>query len=137
MTGVRFSPYAYVEPDLDLTLTADQIRGAADDSTIYRWGDFDATGYPIDMTIREYFDRFVYDVDFAEADQVGRDLDVGSGNTINNAAEVYPDSSIMVYHVSGIDPQLEGRDWRTLRLVFRREGTDWLLEAVIHDEWTT
>ena len=136
-TGVRFSAYAYVLPELDLTFTADEIRTAANDLTVYHWGEFDGTGDPIEMTIPEYFERFVYDVDFAGAEEIGENLDISSGNTINNIAEIYPGRTVMVYHVSGVDPSFEGMDWRTLRLVFQREDQGWFLEAVVHDEWTT
>jgi hypothetical protein len=59
------------------------------------------------------------------------------GNSVDNAAQVYPDARIVEYHVPGRNPDYGGMDWRSLRLVFEEgEGGRWLLVAVIHDEWT-
>jgi hypothetical protein len=135
-TGVRFSPYAYVEPDRDRTLSAAELEAGATDPTIRHWGELDGSGDLIDMTIRQYFDRFVYDVDFANAEEVGYDREIGRGNTINNAVEVYPQSTIVEFHFSGFNPDFDGMDWRSLRLVLRPVGGAWYLEGIIHDQWT-
>jgi hypothetical protein len=134
--GLRFSAYAYVRPDDDLVFDADQMEGLPADETIYTWGTYDGSGMPIELTFSEYYDRFVYDVDFAHAEQVGFNETLGTGNTINNAFEVYPGSIIVEYHFPGFDPQFEGMDWKSLRLVFEENGGVWFLVGVIHDEWT-
>ena len=33
------------------------------------WGDFDGTGDPIKMTLNNYMQRFVYDVDFVKPEK--------------------------------------------------------------------
>ncbi len=135
--GVRFTPYAYVQPDADRSLLPAAIRAAGQDTAAYRWGTFDGTGGPIMLTAAEYFDRFVYDADFAAVEQVGYGGDrIGRGNSIDNAAEVYPDGTVVEYHFPGFDPDFGGMDWRSLRLVFEQWDSRWYLVAVIHDEWT-
>jgi hypothetical protein len=138
--GVRFSPYAYVrvgEGDgADLAFGADELIGLIADQTVYRWGVFDGSGEPIDMTFRDYYARFVYDADFGWAYAVGYGTTVGAGNTINNVAEVYSEAQIIEYHLPGSDPQFAGMDWRSLRLVMERVGETWYLVGVVHDEWT-
>jgi hypothetical protein len=136
--GVRFSPYTYVRvgPDGDLVFSAAQIPGLLADPTVYHWGAFDGSGEPIDLTFAAYYARFVYDADFARPDVVGLGETVGQGNTINNIAEVYPDAITVEYHFEGLDPQYEGLDWRSLRLVFEAYGGTWYLVGIVHDEWT-
>ncbi len=133
--GVRFSPYAFVQ-DSDLVFKPDQLISLLSDPTKYMWGYYDGSGLPIEMTFEEYYGRFVYDQDYANAEQVSYNERIGPGNTIDNSLEYYPGASVVEYHFSGFDPALGGMDWKSLRLVFQQEGSVWYLVGIIHDEWT-
>ena len=61
-------------------VTTGTVRGRVTDG---------ATGEPIAMTLPAYFARFIYDADFATAEQVGYNSRLGRGNTVDNAAAVY------------------------------------------------
>jgi hypothetical protein len=98
---------------------------------------YDGSGEPIDLTFRGYFERFIYDADFARPDVVGFDEEVGWSSMVNNIAEVYPTAMTVEYHFEGFEPQYEGMDWRSLRLVFEYEAGAWYLVGIVHDEWTT
>ena len=137
--GVRFSPYTFVQagPDEDLVFTAAQVRGIMTDPTVYYWGAYDGSGDPIDLTFSEYYDRFVYDVNFSRPDVVGFDEEVGWSSMINNIADVYPQAVTVEYHFEGFDPQYAGLDWRSLRLVLEEQAGTWYLVGIVHDEWTT
>ena len=37
----------------------------------------------------------------------------------------------------GFDPQYEGMDWSSLRLVIEKYNSEWRLVDLIHGEWTT
>lgn len=134
--GVRFSPYSYVNIEQDLVFSAEKIREDLTDKTKYIWGVYDGSGYPIEMTFEEYFKNFVYDEDFANAEEVGYNRIIGKGNTINNNFESYPGSIIVEYHFTGFDPKYEGMDWGSLRLVFEEKDKIWYLVGIIHDQWT-
>jgi len=134
--GVRFTPYGYVDTEKDLVFSAEQIRNMASDTKKYVWGSYDGSGEPIELTFSEYFSRFIYDVAFTEAEKVGYNKILGQGNSLNNSFEVYRNAIIVEYHFPGIDPQYEGMDWRSLRLVFEKSGDTWYLVGVIHDQWT-
>lgn len=134
--GVRFSPYAFVRPEDHVVFSAEEIQGAFEDEPVYHWGTYDGSGEPIDLTFSEYYDEFVYSQDFAAAPQVGYNEVLGQGNTINNAQEVYEDAIIVEYHFPGFDPQYEGMDWESLRLVFQEYQGTWYLVGIIHDQWT-
>ena len=133
--GVRFSPYTFVR-ESDLVFIPDQIGGLLTDPTQYVWGIYDGSGLPIELTFVEYYDRFVYDQDFTNAEQIGYDQTLGTGNTINNCSQFYPQAVVVEYHFSGFDPNLAGMDWRSLRLVLKEEGGVWYLVGIVHDEWT-
>jgi hypothetical protein len=140
--GVRFSPYTYVQAEEgtpggeDLVFGAVQLPGLLADTTIYHWGVYDGSGEPIDLTFAEYYDRFIYDADFARPDVVGFGEEVGWSSMINNIAEVYPEAVAVEYHFEGFEPQYAGMDWRSLRLVLEEEGGVWYLVGIVHDEWT-
>jgi len=134
--GVRFSPYGYVDVDKDLVFTAEKVKKLATDSTLYHWGYYDGSGEPIRLKFSDYYKKFIYDVDFLNAEQVGYNKTLGHGNSLNNSFEVYKNSIIVEYYFSGFDPQYGGMDWRSLRLVFEKKNDVWYLVGIIHDQWT-
>jgi hypothetical protein len=140
--GVRFSPYPYVRaeqepPDnRDLVFSADHIWNFFSDLALYHWGWFDGSGDPIESTFEGYWDRFIYDVDFARPHVVGYDEFIGWGNTVNNIPEIYPDAVIVEYHFEGFDPDYAGLDWKSLRLVLEERDGEWYLVGIVHAEWT-
>ncbi len=133
--GVRFTPYAYVQPEADLVFTPDTLP-SLESSKSFHWGFFDGSGEPMDLTFQEYFNKFVYNHDFEQAELVTWNPNIQRGNSINNAQEKYPDAEIVEYHFSGFDPQYEGMDWASLRLAFEEYQGEWFLVGIIHDQWT-
>jgi hypothetical protein len=140
--GVRFSPYPYVmmgsevDGDADLVFSAAELPALAGDPTLYHWGTFDGSGAPIEMTFDAYWERFVYDADFARPQVIGYNETVGQGNTINNIPQVYPEGVMIEYHFRNFDPAYEGLDWRSLRLVLEPYEGEWVLVGIVHAEWT-
>jgi hypothetical protein len=134
--GLRFSPYAAVK-DTDQVIRVDKIDGLMADSTIYVWGAYDGSGEPIELTFPDYYPKFIYDVDFANAPQLALNHRLGVSTTLDNSAEFYPSAMIVEYYYPGFDPKLEGMDWRSLRLVFIENEHNWYLVGIIHDQWTT
>lgn len=136
--GLRFSPYSFVNTQDDLQFSASQVQGLSGDTTVYNWGYFDGTGDPIDMIYADYHERFVYDEDYLNPDQIVTNTRLGPGSSLDNSQQIYPNATVVEYHFDGFDPALMGMDWRSLRLVFEQDGNqDWWLIGIIHDEWTT
>ncbi len=136
LKGLRFSPYATVK-DGDQVFTADKVTGLFDDGNAYTWGNYDGTGEPINLTFSDYYARFIYDEDFTNPAQLSLNHRLGTGNSIDNIQEYYPGAMVVEFYFPGFDPQFEGLDWRSLRLVFVPENNDWYLAGIIHDQWTT
>ncbi|MCD8502820.1 MAG: hypothetical protein LRY71_15590 [Bacillaceae bacterium] len=134
--GLLFSPYSYVDKEEDLVFQAEEVAQLMSDDTVYTWGVFDGKGNPIEMTFQEYYERFVYDVDFVNAEEVSVNEQISSGNTIDNSQEAFPDAEVVEFHFSGFDPDYAGMDWRSLRVVLEMEDDQWYIVAIIHDEWT-
>lgn len=137
--GVRFTPYAYVNTDKDggnLVFTAAQVRNFLNDDKKYTWGYYDGTGEPIILTPAEYFNKFVYTADFADAEKINVNNTIGTGNALENQFEVYPEADIVEYYFSGFDEQYQGMDWQSLRLVFEKLDEKLYLVGIIHNQWT-
>lgn len=133
--SLLFSPYAFIQeksavtlPVADLTKPNRQKR--------YHWGAFDGSGEPIELTLDQYFDKFVYDADFINKGTRSVNKIQKQGNTINNMHKVFPGSEFVEYHIPGLNPEYRGMDWTTLRLVFTEQAGRTYLSAIIHDSWT-
>ena len=134
--GVRFSPYAYVEPSQDLVFSPTQVAGLQDDMSERLWGYYDGSGDPITLGFPGYYRRFVFDRDYSTAGNVAYNNNRSEGNTQDNSFEIYPGAIVVEFYVAGTGPAFQGADWRLLRLVFERHGEQWYVVGVVHGEWT-
>ena len=134
--GVRFSPYGNVEEDNNQLFNSSQVASLLDSTQIYTWGSYDGTGDPIDLNFGDYYNKFIYDKDFASPHIIGNNVIIGKGNTVNNISDVYRNGEFIEFHLTGFNPQFEGMDWESLRLVFENDNGSWYLVGIIHDQWT-
>lgn len=134
--GVRFTPYTYVSTENDLVFNQEKIKEFLQDQTIYLWGHYDGTGDEISLTTNEYYKRFIYSDDFINAEKIGYNQVLSRGNMIENQYEVYENAIVVEYYFSGFNPEYEGLDWKSLRLVFQEYENNWKLVGVIHNQWT-
>ncbi|NQX62382.1 hypothetical protein [Paenibacillus qinlingensis] len=136
--GVQFSPYSYIQTATDIQVQGGNLATLWASTSLTHWGTFDGSGDPIDLTFPNYWAKFVYNANFAAAPQISYNTLIGKGNMINNVFSVYPTSSYITveYHFPGFDPQYQGMDWTSLRLVFEYTGTQWYVVAIVHDQHT-
>lgn len=134
--GVTFTPYSTVDFSHDRTVTAEELEQFPSDTAVYDWGVYDGSGEPIQLTCGEYWDKFVWNVDYTAAPTVTVDGMAGSGSAIENVTEAYPDASFVEYHFDQLDPQYGGLDWCSLKLVFVSRDGAWKLVGIIHSQWT-
>ncbi len=134
--GVRFSPYYYIE-NTHKVVSAAALPGLLADNTVYFWGIQDGSGFNIDETPQDYYDRYVNSRDFTAPDQIVYNTVVSRGNMINNIPNFYPNAIFVELYVDGIDPQYAGMDWRSLYLVFELHNGDYYLVGIANGEWTT
>ena len=134
--GVRFSPYGFVDTIRDKTFTRQEFARLVKDQKKIEWGEFDGTGDPINMNWKDYRKRFVYSHDFMMAPQHSVNAVIGGGNSLNNLSKAYQDADFTEFYFPGFEPKYEGMDWKTIRLVFKKEKDGYYLVGIIHDEWT-
>lgn len=134
--GLTFSPYVYVE-EIAVVLSADQLVKAWEVNRSYKWGYYDGSGEPISLKIKDYFKEFVYDNTYENRAKLVIDLKKSSGNTIVNISTVFPDATIVEFHVPGSNPKYGGMDWSSLYCVLvSKNNYGWWLVALVHDQWT-
>ncbi|HEY5707600.1 MAG TPA: hypothetical protein VIS96_18725 [Terrimicrobiaceae bacterium] len=135
--GVRFSPYAFLDSKANVRFTAPNIRGAFGDKRKRVWGAYDGSGDPIRLSFAQYYERFVYDRDFAHtATMTYNGERAHPGTTHDNSRQEYPNAIIAEAYVPGLAPEREGSDYRSLRLVFEQHSGEWYLVHIVHDQWT-
>ena len=134
--GVTFSPYSTVNLETDQNFTADEIRLLEEDSNRYLWGYTDGRGTPIQMTIAQFLEEYIFSEDYTQATAVGVDQIVMSGNALENLQEAYPDCRFVDLCYPNLDPAYEGLDWCSLKMVFAPTQAGWYLVGLIHSQWT-
>jgi hypothetical protein len=138
VSGVRFSPYAYVDTIDNVILSKEKFAaqaGKAKQDKIV-WGVVYPTEESINMTLNEYMQKFVYDVDFFKPEKRSVNKFIGAGNSFNNLKLVYRNCDFTESHFSGFEEKYGGMDWRSLRLVFKERKGKFFLVGVVHDKWT-
>lgn len=133
--GVVFTPYSSVS-DSDLRFSPEEVAAFGSNTKTYLWGSYEGSGAPMNLTVGEYFLRFVNNADYTRAPLLGVDRVICSGNAVENAADAYPDGHFVELYYDGIDPIKEGFDWCALKLVFEPLNGHLMLVGVIHSEWT-
>lgn len=102
----------------------------------YSRGAYDGSGQPIDLSIGQYFEKFVNDADYAAAPEVLYNQSIQRGNTINNIAQAYADRQWVEFYFSGFDAQYEGMDRKSLTLVFGQVNDERYLIGIVHGSRT-
>jgi hypothetical protein len=134
--GVRFTAYPFVIVARDQVLSRADLATAYTDAKTRTWGITDGKGDPITLSFSDYNARYVYSRDFANAQKTAFNKAIGSGNSIDNSAEAYPNAVLFEAYDPGPDPAMESFRWQSLRLLFEPDGSTWYLVGVIHGEWT-
>lgn len=132
--GLRFSPYSYIDTLNSQKFQAKQIADLLKTNKKIKWGDYDGSGKPIILSIEEYFEKFVCDVDFINSGTKAINKNLRSGTSANNLSEIFHDAEFAEFLFSL--PNGENDDWRVIRLVFRSVNNKYYLVGLVHDQWT-
>lgn len=132
--GVRFSMYAFVNPEGDKIFSKADYLKYLPTKTLFTWGEMDGSGDAYKATISNYLSKWVYSKDFTAA-QVSLDEFQGSGNSLNNLKQIYPNADFTENFIKGSQENPE-MDWKCLRLVFEEFQGKYYLVGIINDQWT-
>lgn len=135
--GICFSPYGYFQRENAICLSKKEFLNNIQTHKQLIWGEFDGIGGDIDLTIPEYFNDFVYDIDFINKGEVIVNDFKGSGNSINNLTTAFPNLDFIENYFPGENEEYGGFDWRALRIVYEVYQGKYYIVAMINDQWTS
>jgi hypothetical protein len=134
--SVRFSPYGYIDTVTNRQFNKQEFDTLIKNNNVILWGNYDGSGDAMNLTPKQYFEKFVYNADFLDAEKTALDSIIGTGNSLININQVYPGARFIEYHFRGFDKKYNGMDWTSLRLVFKEINRSYKLIAIVHDQWT-
>lgn len=126
-------------PNLDFSvsnLPQSQISQIPTDTETFMWGYTDGKGDEIELTRKEYFEKYLFNHDYLNAPVVAVNETLGRGNSLNTIIADSGERNFVAFHFAGFNPTYEGMDWTTLYLVFDLEGGKYKLRGIAKDNWT-
>ncbi|WP_088007375.1 S-layer homology domain-containing protein [Indiicoccus explosivorum] len=132
--GLSFCPFAGGCADGDgVTMAKGQVRNFMEITTEYLWGYEAGSGFEINLTPAEYYDKYLLDAPYEEKTMYGNSGDSMSRELIR---ERYPEAVIIEYYYPGTEAN-SYMDWQSLSMVFEEQANgDWTLLALVNDRWT-
>lgn len=134
--GLRFSPYINIDTINGQKIIKENILELYKSNKLYTWGIYDGSGEPIKLSFNEYANKFVYDKDFLNAEQISINKFISNSNIKNNVQDIFPNCNFVEFYFDGFDKKYEGMDWESLILVFKTENNKPFLVAIVHSQWT-
>jgi|GEM_PF-255510 len=134
--GVRFSPYSFVRILNDLVFRPDRITQLMSDTTKFKWGEYDSSRESILLSFAQYYQKYIYDADYANSKEISYNRFLGRSNTKNNIPEIYPGCITVEYYFPALEDKSGGRYWKSLWLVFEEKEGIWYLVGTVHDQGT-
>ena len=133
--NILLSPYAHIDQSNVRKVSLNEIAAHTDD--VHYWGDFDGSGDSILLTTPEYLNRYVlsFDLDDKKVKQsISNKVPKVRGNELHNMQKTFPNATFVeFYH----PPAKEGYlDWQALIYVIEKTNNQYILKAIIHNQWT-
>lgn len=98
----------------------------------YKWGVLDGEGNQIELTLEEYYNLYIYDIDYANEAEISynKNIERAEGKKVN-IYEVYNEGIVVEYFFKGTKEN-NFVDWKSIYLCFERYNNAWYLSAIIH-----
>ncbi len=132
-SGLRFSPQGWVVPG-DKVLSKEAFLAALT-SRLHFWGEAAGSGDSINLSMPDYFTKYVYDVDFANAPVLSLNTIHNTEGSLENMKKVYDPLVFSESYFPGFEKKYDGMDWRALRLVYQNYQGRTYLVGIIHAAW--
>lgn len=133
--GISFSMYSFVNPKKDKHFSRADFENYLAKNTKFTWGEQDGTGDLLILSIKDYFNEWVFRRNYKAADFYLNKFK-GTGNSINNIREIYPNAIITENYIPGTEIY-SGMDWSSLIFVFEEYNGKYYIVAVANNSWTT
>ena len=126
------------EPNIELNMvfTSAQIKTLLNDTKKYIWGAYEGSGDYIELLPKEYLEKFVFDKSYETAKYAYNEKISFFGYPDDFQEKTYPNSIMTEYYFKGIDPDVGGLDWTSLRFIFELYKDNWYLVGIISNQQT-
>lgn len=102
------------------------------DDKKYKWGVIDGEGKEIELTLKEYYDLYIYDNDYLDnAEIVYNKYQQRDESKKNNIYDVYKEGIVVEYFNKGTEEN-NFVDWSSIYLCFEKYNNSWYLSGIIH-----
>ncbi|MBW7867062.1 MAG: hypothetical protein H3C31_01920 [Brumimicrobium sp.] len=132
--GILFSPYAYI--DVETAQQFDKERFNQSNEKMF-WGYADGSGDSIVSTLDEFIKKHVSWLNLKDPKlkiNVYKDKPKTYGSELHNVQEIFPNNTYVEFY---LPPSQEGYfDWNALIVVVDKENSNYLLKAILHNQWT-
>ncbi len=133
--GLRLATSPYLSAE-NIVLTPSQVSQITTNNSQFTFGQSDGSGESINLTVKAFFERYVYPHDYLAIDQTNlANKQSYQSSTLNNIQETYPTATIKSYIFPG-SSEFGNMDWQKLNLVIEAEPKAFKLKALINEEWT-
>jgi len=134
--GVRFTPYSESKAT-DQLVTKEDFLDNEKTNSILNWGYYanpdDPEGFPIELTLNEYLETFVYQGDYIDSDAIGYNERVNHHFFFLPEFEhiEYKDSIVVEHFIDD-----DSYDFLSIKIVYQQYEESWYIVAFINNEWT-
>jgi len=132
--GIRFSMYAFVEPQKNKHFSREEFIKYISTPTKFTWGEKDGSGDLMVISLKDYLETWVFKMDFTKSEFYLNEFKA-TGNSLNNLKQIYPDTDFTENYIPDSE-KYGGMDWNALRFVFEEFQGEFFLVAVVNDQWT-
>lgn len=103
-----------------------------DDEKKYKWGVLDGEGKEIELTLKEYYDLYIYDTDYINKAEISYSkFQQRDDSKKNNVYEVYKEGIVVEYFDKGTKRN-NYVDWKSIYLCFEKYNNTWYLSGIVH-----
>lgn len=130
--GLKISHTTDLKTSKENIIPYSQISSVYLDTKKYTWGIIDGEGKDIKLSFKEYYDMYIYDVDYAnKAEITYNKYTQRTTQGINDVYERYSSGIVVEYFYKGTEEN-NYIDWKSLYLCYEQIDSKWYLSAVIH-----
>ena len=142
--GLRFLPYPWDEIPVTVVMKPKEVQKIFTSRAKKRWGAYDGSGDPINLTPLQYFKQFIWNVDYTkipnrESLSLAEHLRRHYGNRGSNedVLQAFPDGwAYTIFYPGVTGPEGGAMDWSWLTLILVPKGEGWALAGIVHNQWT-
>lgn len=129
---LRVSHTSEIQINSETLINKEQLESLPSDKTKYTWGITDGQGQLVNLTFEEFYEKYIYDVDYAkEAEVIYNKYTQRPNQNNNNVYQIFNSGIVVEYFYKGSEEN-DYTDWKSLYLCFESYENIWYLSGIIH-----